>query len=61
MSSTRVSNTNPRSVSRWKAEQATPRRAAEERLLELRAVVDLARRVIIDGATRSSSRAGSQR
>jgi putative toxin-antitoxin system antitoxin component (TIGR02293 family) len=49
----RVSNTNPRSVSRWKAEQATPRRATEERLLELRAVVDLARRVMTDSATRS--------
>ncbi len=30
----RVSDTNPRSVARWKAETATPRRAAEERLLE---------------------------
>ena len=48
----RVSDTNPRSVSRWKAEAAVPRREAEERLLELRAVVDLARRVMRDNAAR---------
>ena len=48
----RVSDTNPRSVARWKAEAATPRRDAEERLLELRAVVDLARRVMRDDAAR---------
>ncbi len=48
----RVSDTNPRSVSRWKAEQTAPRREAEERLLELRAVVDLARRVMRDNAAR---------
>lgn len=48
----RVSDTNPRSVARWKAEAATPRREAEERLLELRAVVDLARRVMRDDAAR---------
>ena len=48
----RVSGTNPRSVARWKAEAATPRRDAEERLLELRAVVDLARRVMRDDAAR---------
>lgn len=48
----RVSDTNPRSVARWKAGAATPRRDAEERLLELRAVVDLARRVMRDDAAR---------
>ena len=48
----RVSDTNPRSVARWKAAAATPRREAEERLLELRAVVDLARRVMRDDAAR---------
>jgi putative toxin-antitoxin system antitoxin component (TIGR02293 family) len=48
----RVSATNPRSVTRWKAQEAAPRREAEERLLELRAVVDLARRVMRDNAAR---------
>lgn len=48
----RVSDTNPRSVARWKAHTAVPRRDAEERLLELRAVVDLARRVMRDDAAR---------
>jgi putative toxin-antitoxin system antitoxin component (TIGR02293 family) len=48
----RVSDTNPRSVARWKSQGATPRREAEERLLELRAVVDLARRVMTDDAAR---------
>ena len=48
----RVSDTNPRSVARWRAEAAAPRREAEERLLELRAVVDLARRVMRDNAAR---------
>lgn len=48
----RASNTNPRSVTRWRAQQATPRRQAEERLLELRCVIDLARKVMTDDATR---------
>jgi len=48
----RVSATNPRSVARWKAMAAAPRREAEERLLELRAVIDLARRVMTDDAAR---------
>ncbi|CAB4868634.1 unannotated protein [freshwater metagenome] len=48
----RVSATHPRSVTRWKAEVTVPRREAEERLLELRAVVDLARRVMRDSAAR---------
>lgn len=48
----RVSDTNPRSVSRWRSEGATPRRQSEERLLELPAVVDLARKVMRDDAAR---------
>src|SRR5438046_2748902 len=48
----RVSASNPRSVARWKADTAAPRRDAEERLLELKAVVDLARRVLTDSAAR---------
>ena len=48
----RVSDSNPRSVARWKADAATPRRDAEDRLLELRAVIDLARRVMNDEAAR---------
>ena len=48
----RVSDTNARSVSRWRADEAVPRREAEERLLELRAVVDLTRRVMRDNAAR---------
>lgn len=48
----RVSESNARSVARWKAQSASPRRDAEERLLELRAVVDLARRIMNDDAAR---------
>lgn len=48
----KVSDSNPRSVSRWRAQTAVPRREAEERLLELRAVVDLARKVMRDDAAR---------
>lgn len=48
----RVSATNPRSVARWKAQSTSPRRDAEERILELKAVVDLARRVMRDSAAR---------
>lgn len=48
----RVSGTHPRSVSRWQSSDAIPRRDAEERLLELKAVVDLLRRVIRDDAAR---------
>ncbi len=48
----RVSDTNPRGVSRWRADAAVPRREAEERLLELRAVVDLTRQVMRDSAAR---------
>lgn len=35
-----------RSVARWQAAEVSPRRASEERLLELKAVLDLARRVL---------------
>ncbi len=48
----RVSETNPRSVSRWRSQETTPRRESEERLLELRAVVDLVRAVMSDDAAR---------
>lgn len=48
----RVSDTNARSVSRWRADEAAPRREAEDRLLELRAVVDLTRKVMRDNAAR---------
>ena len=48
----RVSDTHPRSVARWRTQETTPRRETEERLLELRAVVDLARSVIRDDAAR---------
>jgi putative toxin-antitoxin system antitoxin component (TIGR02293 family) len=48
----RVSDSTPRSVARWRASESTPRRDAEERLLELRAVVDLARKVMRDDAAR---------
>lgn len=41
----RVTGATPRTVSRWR-EGASPRRPAEERLLELKAVVDLLRRVL---------------
>ncbi|HEY7704860.1 MAG TPA: antitoxin Xre/MbcA/ParS toxin-binding domain-containing protein [Acidimicrobiia bacterium] len=43
----RVTGTTARSVTRW-LEGAAPRRPAEERLLELKAVVDLLRRVLRD-------------
>jgi len=48
----RVSGAHPRSVLRWQASGAVPRRDAEERLLELKAVADLVRRVIRDDAAR---------
>jgi Protein of unknown function (DUF2384) len=41
----RVTQTTPRSVTRW-LEGASPRRPAEERLLELKAVLDVLRRVL---------------
>lgn len=48
----RVSETNARSVARWRCDKSVPRREAEERLLELRAVVELARSVMRDDAAR---------
>ena len=53
----RVSATHPRSVIRWQMQETKPRRQAEERLLELRAVVDLARNVMQDAAARFWMRA----
>ncbi|MXY73799.1 MAG: DUF2384 domain-containing protein [Acidimicrobiia bacterium] len=53
----RVSAAHPRSVLRWRVNNATPRRQTEERLLELRAVVDLTRDVMRDDAARSWMRA----
>ena len=37
---------------RWRRQQTVPRRQTEERLLELRAVVDLARKVMRDDGAR---------
>lgn len=48
----RVSGAHARSVSRWHTSKTEPRRASEERLLELKAVVDLLRRVMGDDAAR---------
>lgn len=48
----RVSGAHPRSVSRWQSSDAAPRRESEERLLELKAVVDLLRRVVREDAAR---------
>jgi putative toxin-antitoxin system antitoxin component (TIGR02293 family) len=48
----RVSGAHARSVHRWHTEQTEPRRESEERLLELKAVVDLVRRVVRDDAAR---------
>ncbi|MGD9996593.1 MAG: antitoxin Xre/MbcA/ParS toxin-binding domain-containing protein [Ilumatobacteraceae bacterium] len=42
----RVLGTSARSVARWQAAEVSPRRESEERLLELKAVLDLARRVL---------------
>lgn len=48
----RVSGAHARSVNRWHTAKAEPRRESEERLLELRAVVDLLRRILRDEAAR---------
>lgn len=48
----RVSGSHARSVNRWHTAQSEPRRDAEERLLELKAVVDLLRRVVRDDGAR---------
>lgn len=42
----RVLGTRPRSVTRWLSARSMPRRHSEERLLELKAVVDLLRGVL---------------
>lgn len=40
----RVLGSTPRSVARWQTAEVTPRRESEERLLELKSVLDLARK-----------------
>jgi putative toxin-antitoxin system antitoxin component (TIGR02293 family) len=47
-----VTGATPRSVSRWTTAKATPRRDAEDRLLELKAVVDQLRNVLRDEPAR---------
>jgi putative toxin-antitoxin system antitoxin component (TIGR02293 family) len=47
-----ITGATPRSVSRWTAAKAAPRRDAEDRLLELKAVVDLLRSVLRDEPAR---------
>ena len=48
----RVAGASPRSVVRWRAGDVSPRRETEDRLLELNAVLDLARRVFRDDVAR---------
>ena len=48
-----VTRTTRRNVVRWRYRSATVRRDVEERLLELRAVVDLARRAMPDREART--------
>lgn len=48
----RALGTSPRSVARWHRTGATPRRDTEERLAELKAVVDLLRTVLRDEPAR---------
>jgi len=47
-----ITGATPRSVSRWTAAKAAPRRDAEDRLLELKSVVDLLRSVLRDEPAR---------
>jgi putative toxin-antitoxin system antitoxin component (TIGR02293 family) len=47
-----ITDTTKRSVSRWTAAKALPRRDAEDRLLELKAVVDQLRSVLRDDSAR---------
>lgn len=42
----RVLGATQRSVARWQAAEVSPRRESEERLLELKAVLDVARRLL---------------
>lgn len=47
-----ITGSTPRSVSRWTAAKSSPRREAEERLLELKAVIGLLRSVLSDRSAR---------
>ena len=47
----KVTGATPRSVTRW-LEGASPRRPAEERILELKAVIDVLRRVLREDPAR---------
>lgn len=47
-----ITGSTTRSVSRWTAAKAMPRRVAEDRLLELKAVVDQLRTVLRDEPAR---------
>lgn len=47
-----ITGATPRSVSRWTSAKAVPRRDAEDRLLELKAVVDQLRNVLRDEPAR---------
>jgi putative toxin-antitoxin system antitoxin component (TIGR02293 family) len=48
----RVLDTSQRSVQRWAAQDASPRKEAEERFLELAAVLELAERVLPEESAR---------
>lgn len=48
----RVAQTTPRSVARWQAGEVEPRRGAEDRLLELKAVLELARQYLPEHTAR---------
>ncbi|WP_208026749.1 antitoxin Xre/MbcA/ParS toxin-binding domain-containing protein [Rhabdothermincola sediminis] len=48
----RITGATPRSVSRWATSKTHPRREAEDRLLELKAVVDVLRSVLRDEPAR---------
>lgn len=48
----RIAHTSPRSVVRWQTGAVSPRRESEERLLELKAVLDLARRFLPETSAR---------
>ncbi len=54
-----VTGATRRSVSRWVASKATPRREAGDRLLALKAVVDVVRTVLRDDPARSWLRSPS--
>lgn len=48
----KVAHTTPRSVGRWRREDVSPRRESEERLLELKTVLDLAQRFLHEDSAR---------